>query len=62
MDLGLINKSVLIIGGSRGIGLSIAQNFLKEGAKVNIIARNISDKLKTSLLKLHVGKVFFFKV
>ena len=61
MDLGLINKSVVIIGGSRGIGLSIAQNFLKEGAKVNIIARNISDKLKTSLLKLHVGKVFFFK-
>jgi len=60
MDLGLNNKSVVIIGGSRGIGLSIAQNFLKEGAKVNIIARNISDNLKTSLIKLHAGKVFFF--
>ena len=32
MELGLAGKVVLIIGGSRGIGLACAQAFLREGA------------------------------
>ena len=60
MNLGLKNKNVLVIGGSRGIGLSIVEAFLSENAKVNIIARNISDKLK-SQLKKRENQVYFYE-
>ena len=39
MDLKLKDKSVIVTGGSRGIGLSIAREFAKEGAAVSICAR-----------------------
>lgn len=60
MNLNLENKSVVVIGGSRGIGLSIAEGFLDEKAKVSIIARNISDKLKSKLIK-EGNKVNFYE-
>jgi 3-oxoacyl-[acyl-carrier protein] reductase len=40
MKMGLEGKSVLIAGGSRGIGLAIAETFLKEKAKVIITGRD----------------------
>jgi NAD(P)-dependent dehydrogenase (short-subunit alcohol dehydrogenase family) len=40
MDLGLRGKNVLITGGSKGIGLAIANLFAAEGANVAICARN----------------------
>ena len=43
MDLNLNGKSVLISGGSRGIGQSCAQAFLEEGARVAIIGRRESS-------------------
>ena len=39
MDLGLKNKGVIILGGSKGIGKSIALRFAEEGANVSICAR-----------------------
>jgi len=43
MDLGLRGKSVLITGGSKGIGLAIAELFTAEGANVAICARNAAE-------------------
>jgi NAD(P)-dependent dehydrogenase (short-subunit alcohol dehydrogenase family) len=43
MDLDLTDKRVLVTGGSKGIGRSIAQTLLNEGAKVAICARNADD-------------------
>ena len=61
MNLGLENKNVLVIGGSRGIGLSIVEGFLSEKAKDNIIARNISDKLKSELKEKEKSQCYFYK-
>lgn len=40
MDLRLTGQHVLITGGSRGIGLACAQEFLREGARVSIAGRS----------------------
>lgn len=40
MDLGLEKKTAFISGSSQGIGLSIAETFLKEGANVAISGRD----------------------
>lgn len=40
MNLGIEGKNVVVTGGSKGIGLSIAKIFLEEGAKVTITGRN----------------------
>jgi 3-oxoacyl-[acyl-carrier protein] reductase len=40
MDLGLQKKSVLITGGSKGIGLACAHSFAAEGANVALAARS----------------------
>jgi 3-oxoacyl-[acyl-carrier protein] reductase len=40
MDLGLRGSRMLITGGSRGIGLAVAEALAAEGASVGLIARN----------------------
>lgn len=52
--------NALIIGGSKGIGLAIAQNFLKENKKVHIISRNRNLKLEERLRKKFTKSIFFY--
>lgn len=40
MDLGLTGKTILITGGSKGIGLACARAFLGEGARVALVSRS----------------------
>src|SRR3982751_4811059 len=40
MDLGLRGKSVVVTGGSKGIGLACARLFVSEGARVGITSRS----------------------
>lgn len=52
MDLNLNSKHVLVTGGSRGIGLACALEFLREGAKVSLVGRSRDhlDAAKAALL------------
>ncbi|WP_439588759.1 SDR family NAD(P)-dependent oxidoreductase [Hydrogenophaga sp.] len=51
MDLRLTGQHVLITGGSRGIGLACALEFLREGARVSIVSRN-PEHLQTAQAQL----------
>jgi NAD(P)-dependent dehydrogenase (short-subunit alcohol dehydrogenase family) len=42
MQLQLENQQVVVTGGSKGIGLSIALNFAREGARPVLVARQAS--------------------
>ncbi|MGI9570199.1 MAG: SDR family NAD(P)-dependent oxidoreductase, partial [Desulfobulbia bacterium] len=46
MELQLNEKSVLISGGSKGIGLATARTFAAEGTSLHLAARNIEDLQK----------------
>jgi NAD(P)-dependent dehydrogenase (short-subunit alcohol dehydrogenase family) len=54
MELGLKNRSVLVTGGSKGIGLACARAFLDEGARVAIVSRDRSNLDKAAA---QLGKV-----
>jgi 3-oxoacyl-[acyl-carrier protein] reductase len=51
MELGLKGKKVIVTGASRGIGLSIAETFSKEGADVSICARG-AENLETARARI----------
>jgi len=48
MDLGLAGKGVIVTGGSRGIGRSVALAFAREGSHVAICARGVEALEKTA--------------
>lgn len=54
MELGLKNRTVLITGGSKGIGLACARAFLDEGARVAIVSR---DRANLDRAGTQLGKV-----
>ncbi|MGI9287521.1 MAG: SDR family NAD(P)-dependent oxidoreductase [Pseudomonadales bacterium] len=44
MDLNILDKNVLVTGGTRGIGLAAVRLFLAEGCRVSTCARSAIDK------------------
>jgi NAD(P)-dependent dehydrogenase (short-subunit alcohol dehydrogenase family) len=54
MSYGLEEKVVVITGGSRGIGLDLARNFLAQGARVVICGRK-EENLRAAVEKLNAG-------
>ena len=43
MDLQLNDQHVLVTGGSKGIGLACALGFLREGARVSLVSRDLAN-------------------
>lgn len=60
MELELQNKTVVITGGTKGIGLALAKGFLQEGAQVHLISRNINESLVKGFDKTFTSQTFFF--
>lgn len=63
MELGLTDHYVLVTGSSRGIGLSIAESFLKENANVILTGLNkktLDQALKTFRARYKKRKVLSF--
>ena len=68
MDLGLDEATVLITGSSKGIGLGIAEAFLKEKATVILTGRNeqnleaakkdLSSRYPTDSIHIFHGNLF----
>ena len=55
MPYGLEEKVVVVTGGSRGIGLELARNFLEQGARVVICGRK-EENLQAAVQKLGGGE------
>jgi 3-oxoacyl-[acyl-carrier protein] reductase len=59
MHINFKNKIVIVVGGTRGIGLSISNSFLSAEAIVHIISRNRDYELEDNLATKYKNKVFF---
>jgi 3-oxoacyl-[acyl-carrier protein] reductase len=57
----LKDKSVLITGGSRGIGASIVESFIEQGAEVGFTYRSSSESAEAIVKKLAPAKIKAYK-
>jgi 3-oxoacyl-[acyl-carrier protein] reductase len=61
MKLLLDNKIIVVVGGSKGIGLSIVNKFLEEKAIVHAISRNGNPFVEKKLAELYPEQLFFYQ-
>lgn len=59
MDFGLQGKTVVVTGGSKGIGYAAAAEFLKEGARVAICSRHEAELREAAKLLSKFGEVYY---
>ena len=61
MDLNLSGKTALITGGSKGLGLAIAQRFASEGCHLHLAARSQTtlEKAAEAYARMMSGKAEF---
>ncbi|MEJ6506851.1 MAG: SDR family oxidoreductase [Microbacteriaceae bacterium] len=55
MDLELRNRTVIVSGGTKGIGRAIVEAFADEGANISFCARNVDDVTTTELALAQKG-------
>lgn len=55
MDLGLSGKRAVVTGGSKGIGLAVAHELVREGAHVALCARNAGEVEEAAAALREVG-------
>lgn len=60
MEIKFFEKTVIVVGGSRGIGLSIVRSFLESGANVHVISRTKNSNNESELVSSYAHKVFFY--
>lgn len=57
----LENKVAIITGGTKGIGYGIAEEYLKEGAKITICSRNAQEGVKAAKELGKLGEVLYLQ-
>lgn len=57
----LKDKVAIITGGSKGIGYGIAEEYLKEGAKITICSRNEEEGRKAQEKLSNLGEVLYIQ-
>ena len=64
MNLDFNKKNILIFGGANGVGLELASNLNKEGAKIIIVFKTSKNlkKLKKILLKDTTEQLFLIVI
>ncbi len=60
MEIKFFEKTVVVVGGSRGIGLSIVRSFLESGATVHVISRTKNSDSELELTSIFGGRVYFY--
>jgi len=59
MHINFKNKIVVVVGGTKGIGLSITKSFLELDATVHVISRHKNHDLEKKLSLEYLNNVFF---
>ena len=62
MEIEFFDKTVVVVGGSRGIGLSIVRSFLNSGANVHVISRTKNVESELELTASFGDRVYFYYV